>query len=124
MSIPKTAILFLTALVSFPALADEMTAAAVPGGPVAVNVSYAINETVLSTAPEALAAIDAAHRKTMMLRAEGECAQFLASIATDCAVSGINISTQVNSYPGQPPTLYVNSNVTLQITLRDAAAAP
>jgi hypothetical protein len=39
-------------------------------------------------------------------------------------VTGINISTQVNSYPGQPPTLYVNSNVTLQITLRDTPATP
>jgi hypothetical protein len=122
----KPALVILTALCASPTLADEMTAVgtAMPGGPVAVNVSYAINETILSTAPEALAALDAAHRKTLMLRAEGECAAFLATIATDCAVSGINISTQVNSYPGQPPALYVNSNVTLQITLRDAPAAP
>jgi hypothetical protein len=126
MSTTRTALLFLASFASCPALADQMTAVgtAMPGGPVAVNVSYAINETILSTAPEALAALDAAHRKTLMLRAEGECAGFLATIATDCAVTGINISTQVNSYPGQPPTLYVNSNVTLQITLRDAPAAP
>jgi hypothetical protein len=122
-SIAKTSLLFLAALVSCPALADDM-AAVPPGGPVAVNVSYAINETILSTAPEALAAMDAGHRNTMMQRAEAECAGFLATIATDCAVTGINISTQVNSYPGQPPTLYVNSNVTLQITLRDTPAAP
>jgi hypothetical protein len=122
----KPALVLLAALGTCPALADEMTAvaAAVPGGPVAVNVSYAINETILSTAPEALATLDAAHRKTLILRAEGECAAFLATIATDCAVTGITISTQVNSYPGQPPALYVNSNVSLQITLRDAVSAP
>ena len=124
MPILKPALVALAALTACPALADELTPAAPPGGPVAVNVSYAINETILSTEPEALAALDATHRKTLMLRAEGECAAFLATIATDCAVSGISISTQVNSYPGQPPTLYVNSNVTLQIALRDAPAAP
>ena len=120
----KPALLVLAALTASPAFADDLTVAAPPGGPVAVNVSYAINETILSTEPEALAALDSTHRKTLMLRAEGECAAFLATIATDCTVSGISISTQVNSYPGQPPTLYVNSNVTLQITLRDAPAAP
>jgi hypothetical protein len=126
MPILKPGLVALATLCANAGLADEMTAVAagVPGGPVAVNVSYAINETILSTAPEALATLDAGHRKTLMLRAEGECAAFLATIATDCAVTGITISTQVNSYPGQPPTLYVNSNVALQITLRDAPAAP
>jgi hypothetical protein len=123
-------IALLALCLATPAMADltmgtpAAPAGGPPGGPVAVNVSYAINETILSTAPEALAALDAAHRKTLMLRAEGECAAFLATIATDCAVTGINISTQVNSYPGQPPALYVNSNVSLQITLRDAVSAP
>lgn len=117
------AVLSLAACLATPVLAEDtaIVIPAIPGGPVAVNVSYAINEPVASTDPAALAAVDAAHRKTLLLRAKGECTGFLATIATDCAVTGISISTQVNSYPGQAPTLYVTSNVTLQITLRMAS---
>lgn len=49
---------------------------------------------------------------------------FLATIASECSLTGINISTQVNSYPGQAPTLYLNSGATLQITLRKSPASP
>jgi hypothetical protein len=122
MPIRNTTLVFLFAMLAQSALAEDaaLTAPSVPGGPVTVNVSYAINETIQSMEPEAIAAMDQAHRRTLMLRAKAECADFLATIAGDCAVTSINISTQVNSYPGQPPTLYVTSNVTLQITLRAA----
>ena len=115
--------LCLAACLTFPAFADEIAVAtpAIPGGPVAVNISYAVNENLVSTDPAAIEKLDADHRATMLGRANSECATLLATIATDCAVTAINISTQVNNYPGQPPTLYVNSNVTLQITLKSAA---
>jgi hypothetical protein len=106
-----------------PALAQDPTLAlsAQPGGPVSVSISYAINETLTTLDPAAVAALDAKHREIMLKRADGECASLLATIATDCAVTAINISTQVNSYPGQPPALYVSSSVNLQVTLKSAA---
>lgn len=120
MPIRTTALCLVAACLSQPALADEIAVAtpAIPGGPVSVNISYAVNENLVPSDPAALAKLDADHRAAMLKRASGECATLLATIATDCAVTAISISTQVNSYPGQPPTLYVNSNVTLQITLK------
>jgi hypothetical protein len=117
------AALALALAVPLPALAQDtaLTIPAQPGGPVSVSVSYAINETLSALDPDAVAALDAAHRAVMLKRADGECAALLATIATDCAVTAINISTQVNSYPGQPPGLYISSTVNLQITLKSAS---
>jgi hypothetical protein len=120
MPIRTTSLALAAACLTFPVLAEGITAAtpSIPGGPVSVNISYAVNENLVTTEPTALAARDTAHREAMLKRANAECATLLATIATDCVVSAINISTQVNSYPGQPPTLYVNSNVGLQVTLK------
>jgi hypothetical protein len=113
----------VAAALALPGSAEDMTAASTTsGGPVAVSVSYSINENMTSTAPEAVAEVDARHRKALLLRAEGECEAFLATIATDCAVSSISLATQLNSYPGQPPTIYVSSTVTLQIAMREGPA--
>jgi hypothetical protein len=119
----RQALAVLALAAPLPAIAQEtaLSLPAQPGGPVSVSVSYAVNETLNSVDPEAVAALDAAHRAAMMKRADGECAALLATIATDCAVIAINISTQVNSYPGQPPALYVSSTVNLQVTLKSAA---
>lgn len=113
----------LTLAAPVPALAQDPAVALPeqPGGPVSVSISYAVNETLTTLDPGAVATLDATHRTAMLQRADGECAALLATIATDCAVTAINISTQVNSYPGQPPTLYVSSNVNLQVTLKSAA---
>jgi hypothetical protein len=107
----------------FAALAQEtaLTIPTQPGGPVSVNVSYSINETLSVLDPDAVAALEAAYRDAMLKRTNGECAAVLATIATDCAVTAITFSSQVNSYPGQPPALYVSSTVSLQITLKSAA---
>lgn len=111
-----------TLALGLPALAQEtaLTMPAQPGGPVSVSVSYSVNETLSSLEPASVAAIESAHRDAMLKRADGECAAILATIATDCAVTAINISSQVNSYPGQPPALYISSTVNLQVTLKSA----
>lgn len=112
----------VTFALTSPALAQEtaLTIPSQPGGPVSVSVSYSINESLSTISPEEVAKIDAQHRTAMLQRANGECATLLATIATDCAVTAINISSQVNSYPGQPPALYISSAVNLQITLKSA----
>jgi hypothetical protein len=126
MSLRVLAALSLASCLALPAAGQDAAAAvtAVAGGPVLVSVNYSINVPLASTEPEAAAAADSSYRRALLLRAESECAELLASIATDCARTSITISTQVNSYPGQPPALYVNSSETLQITLRKAPAAP
>jgi hypothetical protein len=112
----------LTLALPVPAMAQEtaLTLPSLPGGPVSVSVSYSVNETLSSLDPASVSAIEAAHRDMMLKRADGECAAILATIATDCAVTAINISSQVNSYPGQPPALYISSTVNLQVTLKSA----
>jgi hypothetical protein len=126
MSRRALALLCLATSLTQPALAQEeaTTMAGMPGGPVMVSVNYSINVPLASAEPKAAAEADASYRRELLLRAESECVELLASIATDCVMTGINISTQVNSYPGQPPTLYVNSSVTLQITLRTPPVTP
>ncbi len=57
-------------------------------------------------------------KRAMYQRSAGECTDILASIATSCSITGISVSTQVNRTYGQPPTIYVNSNVTMQVTLK------
>ena len=120
---PTLALVLLALAAPLPALSQESALAmpSQPGGPVSVNISYAVNETLNTIEPAAVAAVESAHRDAMLKRADGECAAILATIATDCAVTAINISSQVNSYPGQPPALYISSTVSLQVTLKSAA---
>ena len=54
----------------------------------------------------------------MYERSARECTDILASIATSCSITGINVSTQVNRTYGQPPSIYVNASVTMQVTLK------
>lgn len=57
-------------------------------------------------------------KRAMYERAGRECADIMASVATSCSITGINVSTQVNRNYGQPPTIYVSSSVTMQVTLK------
>ena len=101
-------------------MADDSAEAAPPVGQITVSVSYSINVPLAATDDATVAAADATYRRALLKRAGVECADVLDTIATECQVSDISISTQVNTYPGQPPALYVSSTVNLQIVLRDA----
>jgi hypothetical protein len=57
-------------------------------------------------------------KRAMYERAARECDDLRATIALTCTISGVNVSTQINRSYGQPPTIYVNSNVSMQITLK------
>ena len=57
-------------------------------------------------------------KRAMYERAARECDDLRATIALTCSISGINVSTQINRNYGQPPTIYVNSSVTMQVTLK------
>jgi hypothetical protein len=126
MSLRALSLLTIISFLALPAAAQDATATMgeIPGGPLMVNINYGANVPLTSVEPAVIDKEDALYRQSLLLRAETECAQLLATIATDCAMTGINISIQVNNYPGQVPALSVSSNVTLQVTLRETPAAP
>ncbi|WP_309664600.1 hypothetical protein [Tabrizicola sp.] len=111
--------LALAVLPCLPALAQDAPTP-VAGGPVIISVSYSINAPVASESPEALDQADKDYRRALYARAAKECDDLLATIAAECRITDINVSTQVNSFPGQPTTLYVSSTVNTEVTLKVA----
>jgi len=100
-----------------PAMAEDRSQTAPPNpGPLTVSVSYSLNAPLTSTAPEDVAEQDRSFRRAMYERAVGECEDLLATIAASCTIGSINVSSQVNVFPGQPPTIYVSTNVSMQVT--------
>ena len=111
--------LLCAALLTAPAFAeDSAKLTMVPPGPVSVNISYTINAPLTALTPEAVTAEDRQYRKAMYERAAGECEDLVATIAESCQLTNIGVSTQVNRYPGQPATIYVSTNVTMQVALK------
>jgi hypothetical protein len=115
----RLAFISALALLAVPASGEDVAkqVAATPG-PVSVNISYTINAPLVATTPDAVTAEDRQYRKAMYERAAGECEDLLATIAASCQITNIGVSTQVNRYPGQPATIYVSTNVTMQIALK------
>ena len=108
------------ALTTIPCLAESNTVALPATGPVSVNVSYNLQ---LPAGPgpdtaELLSRAERDARKSMYMLTSKECEDLLATIASSCQITAINVSTQINRYPGQVPTLYISSNVSMQIALK------
>ncbi len=57
-------------------------------------------------------------KRAMYERAARECDDMRATIALTCSITNIGVSTSINRNYGQPPSIYVNSSVTLQVTLK------
>jgi hypothetical protein len=113
----RTALLCATALVAAaPALADEKAVAAATGGPVGVSVSYSL--TVPLDAAKSQEDQERAYLKAMYVRSAKECQDLTATIASSCQITNISASSQINSYPGQAATIYVNASVTMQIAMK------
>ena len=93
-----------------PALAQKQT----------IQVSASFSAQVLATSEnEALLATqERTLKRSMYERAARECDDLRATVAISCAITNMNVSTQINRSYGQPPTLYVNSSVTMQVTLK------
>jgi hypothetical protein len=109
----------ILAVLAGPALADE--AATVPSGMaggISVSSSYSVNAPVTGAGQAAMDAEEREYRRAMYSRATTECEDLLATIAANCALTSISVSSQVNAYPGQPPTLYVSVSVTAQVELK------
>lgn len=117
-------LLFAALLLATPVAAENVAAersdlaASAVGTAVAVNISYTINAPLTATVPEEIAAEERQYIRMLYQRATRECEDLMATIAAACQITGLNVSTQVTRNPGQIATIYVTSNVTLQIALR------
>ena len=94
------------------------TSPAVATSGVFVNSSIGLNVPLTGADRTARQAEEDAYRRDLYTRSAEECRVLLDSIAKACAITAINVSTQINSNPGQPDYLYVSSNITLQIDLK------
>jgi len=106
------------ALITAPAFAESNTMALPAVGPVSVNVSYNLQLPAGPGTAELLSSVERNARKSMYTLAAKECEALLATIASSCQITAINVSTQINRYPSQVPTLYISSNVSMQIALK------
>lgn len=82
--------------------------------------STSISLNLPLTAPDraARAVEEEGHRRDLYQRSVGECALLLETVAAACAITAINVSTQINSNPGQPDYLYASSTITMQVALK------
>jgi hypothetical protein len=82
--------------------------------------STSISLNLPLTAPDnaARAQEEEQHRRDLYQRAVGECALLLDTVAKACEITSINVSTQINSNPGQPDYLYASANITMQVELK------
>lgn len=101
---------------------DQSTApvaevAATAGG-VMFNTSISLNLPLLGADPAAKQAEEEAHRKELYARSVRECDILLESIAKSCTITGISVSSQTNSSPGQADYLYASSSIAMQVELK------
>lgn len=88
-----------------------------PGG-VMFNTSISLNLPLMAADQAGKLAEEEARRKELYTRSVRECEILLDSIAASCTITGINVSTQTNSSPGQPDYLYASSNIAMQVDLK------
>jgi len=112
----STALLLCT-----PLARAQDSATALPGGAgagIMFNTSISLNLPLVGSDRAARQAEEDAHRRDLYARSVDECRVLLDSIAKSCVITGISVSTQTNSNPGQPDYLYVSSNIAMQVELK------
>ena len=114
-------ILALSAALCAPASASDTAAVArvTPASantaePVNASVSYTINLPLSEGAMLVDAANNRAYKRSLYQKSASECEDFLATIAKRCQITNISVSTNENRHAGQPATLYVSVNVSMQ----------
>ena len=107
--------------VSLAALALSMLvplAAAHAGQTIQASASYSMTVMVAADDDAAMAGQEQKIKRSLYERAARECGDLLATIALSCSITNINVSTQINRNYGQPPQIYANANVAMQVTLK------
>jgi hypothetical protein len=115
------AVLVGLALTPLPGFAEDTAAgSAVPTDAPKVMLSTSISMNLPLTASDSAArqAKEDSTRKDLYLRSARECELLLDSIAASCVITSVNLSSQVNSSPGQPDYLYTSSTITMEVGLK------
>ena len=97
---------------------DRAFTAAAGGGAIQVNSSFNTQVFVANETEPQIQEQERSLKQSMYERATGECELLRASIALSCRMTGISVSTQINSSPGSPATLYVNTYVNMEVRLK------
>jgi hypothetical protein len=88
------------------------------GQTIQVSASFNSQVIVLEDNEAKIAEQEKVLKRAMYERAARECDDMRATIALTCTITNINVSTSINRNYGQPPSIYVNSSVNLQVTLK------
>ena len=102
----------------FPAVLAIAAPAVAAGQDIQVSASFNAQVTATTDNEAMLAQQERTLKRSMYERAARECDDLRATIALICTITNMNVSTQITRTFGQPPSLYVNSSVSMQITLK------
>jgi len=107
-----------TLTVCLAALAIAAFSPAHAGQTIQANANYSM--TVMVTDDEDLAMTEQEKKikRALYERAARECGDLLATIALTCSITNISVSTNINRNYGQPPQVYANASVAMQVTLK------
>ena len=99
---------------------DVATTASMSGVPTGIMFSTSISLNLPLTAPDSVGkqAEEDSRRRDLYARSVKECALLLDTIAKSCAITSVNVSTQINGSPGQPDYLYLSANIAMQVELK------
>ena len=103
---------------SFGALAFAALAPAHAGQTIQANANYSMTVMVADDDDAAMAVQEQKIKRSLYERAARECGDLIATIALTCTITNISVSTQINRNYGQPPQVYANASVAMQVTLK------
>jgi hypothetical protein len=103
----------------FVALTGLLTGTAVAAGDtIQVNSSFNAQIFVANETEPQIQEQERSLKQSMYERATRECELLRASIALSCRITSIGVSTQINRSHGNPPTFYINANISMEVTLK------
>lgn len=97
---------------------DTATPAPASSGGVTISTSISLNLPLMAPDRAGKLAEEELRRRDLYARSVGECAVLLESVAKSCTITGISVSSQTNSNPGQPDYLYASASITMQVELK------
>ncbi len=88
------------------------------GQTIQANANYSMTVMVAAEDDAAMSAQEQKLKRSLYERAARECGDLIATIALACTITNISVSTQINRNYGQPPQVYANASVAMQVTLK------
>jgi hypothetical protein len=123
MRLSPSALVFTLLLPVVPVSAETTTLEPLASGPaigpgIAISTSISLNLPLTATDRVGKIAEEEGYRRDLYARSVKECEVLLERIAASCTITSVNVSTQLNSSPGQPDYLYASSTITMEIVLK------